>query len=314
MRSEYLLLRFALFDAIAPKTALNLQLGAQSAIALPIQRCNALLDLLPFPGRCLELRNDCPKSRCLIVEEAAEFDVRGVRQLRRGLGSCGRLGKPLGLFRHIAQRLVLGGLPDLELRWIRGPMCPNQPVVVQTIFHEGAARVVELSHGFGQPDRSVPSDDESQRICIIGFEKRGKCARLGGAPKHVEFVQTDQGSPSELASSVFEKCRSAADVGPVDEDSLPISAEEPLGCRCPSHVSDLDQIAEDAGRHPSLSQRSTQVNGGWFQMHRSATAGMLLKAISQLLRLRLFVFRLPDKTSAGLVHPVQQGSIDRKKP
>src|SRR5229473_3381515 len=117
-----------------------------------------------------------------------------------------------------------------------------------------------------------------------------------------------------ISSAVFEKCRSPADVGPVDEDSLPISAEEPLGRRCPSHVSDLDQIAEDAGRHPSLSQRSTQVNGSWFQMHRSATAGMLLKAISQLLRLRLFVFRLPDKTSAGLVHPIQQGSIDRKKP
>src|SRR5450755_2751987 len=180
MWSEYLLLRLALFDAIAPKTALNLQLDAQSAIALPVQRRHALLDLLPFPGRCLELRNDCLKSRCLIVEEAAEFDVRGVRQLRRGLGSYGRLRKPLGLFRHIAQRLVLGGLPDLELRWIRGPMCPNQPVVVQTIFHQGAARVVELSHGFGQPDRSVPSDDESQRICIIGFEKRGKRARLGG--------------------------------------------------------------------------------------------------------------------------------------
>src|SRR6266851_4906758 len=162
MWSEYLLLRFALFDAIAPKTALKLQLDAQSAIALPIQRRNALLDLLPFPGRCLELRNDCPKSRCLIVEEAAEFDVRGVRQLRRGLGS--------------------GGLLDLELRRIRGPMCPNQPVIVQTIFHEGAARLVELSHGFGQPDRSMPSDDESQRICIIGFEKRGKRARLGGAP------------------------------------------------------------------------------------------------------------------------------------
>ena len=42
--------------------------------------------------------------------------------------------------------------------------------------------------------------------------------------------------------------------------------------------------------------------------------GMLLEAISQLLRLGLFVFRLPDKTSAGLVHPVQQGSIERQKP
>jgi hypothetical protein len=48
-------------------------------------------------------------------------------------------------------------------------------------------------------------------------------------------------------------------------------------------------------------------------MHGPATAGMLLETISQLPRYRLFIFRLPDETSAGLIHSVQRGSIDRKK-
>jgi hypothetical protein len=253
VRIEYFLLRFALLDAIAPKTALNLPLIAQTAVTLPIQRRDALLDLPPFPSRLLEFLDDRLEGRCFIVDEAAEFDVRCVRQLRRGLGSCGRFGKLFDLFRHIAQRLVLGGLSDLEPWRIHGTVGPDQAVVVQTVFHEGATRLVELSNGGGQPDGAVPSDDESQRVCIVGSEKRGKSARLGRSPKRVEFVQTDQGSTSELASSLLEKCRSATDVGSVDEDSLPVSAEEPFGRRCPGHVSDLDQIAENTGRHPSLS-------------------------------------------------------------
>jgi hypothetical protein len=39
---------------------------------------------------------------------------------------------------------------------------------------------------------------------------------------------------------------------------------------------------------------------------------MLLEPIRQFPRLRLFIFGPPDKTSAGLIHPVQQGTIDRK--
>src|SRR6266436_7007222 len=47
-------------------------------------------------------------------------------------------------------------------------------------------------------------------------------------------------------------------------------------------------------------------------MHGPTTARMLLEAIPQFPRLRLFILRLPDKTSAGFVHSLQQGSIDRK--
>src|ERR1700730_8644632 len=249
MSVEYFLLRLALLDAIASKTALNLLLLSQATVALPVQRRDPLLDLLPFTRRFLEFFDDGLEGRRSIVEDVAEFSVRCVRQLRCPLRSRGCFGQPFRLIRHIAQRLILDRLSNLELRWICRPVCPDQAIVVQTIFHEGATRLVELSNGVGQPYRPVPSDDKSQRVGIIGSEKRRKSARLRRSPQRVKFVQTHQGRTTELASSILEKCRRATDVGSVDEHGFPVSAKESLGRCCPSYVGDLDQIVENSGGH-----------------------------------------------------------------
>jgi hypothetical protein len=41
---------------------------------------------------------------------------------------------------------------------------------------------------------------------------------------------------------------------------------------------------------------------------------MPLEAIPQFPRLRLFIFRLADKTAASLIHLVEHGTINRKDP
>src|SRR5262249_60922100 len=98
-------------------------------------------------------------------------------------------------------------------------------IIVQAVLHDGPARRVEFVQRYGQPDRSMSSSNEGQRVGVVRFEQQRKHARLRRPLQRIELVQADKRGTAKFTSPFLEQRGRTADIRPIDEDGLAVAAQ-----------------------------------------------------------------------------------------
>src|SRR5262249_26786424 len=137
------------------------------------------------------------------------------------------------------------------------------------------------AQGLREPHRAVAAHDECHRIRILRPEERRERARLRLRPMRVELVQADKRRAAKLTPPFLEDRGRERNLRTIDEDRLPVAAEQPFSRRGPFRIGDLDEIAEHPRRHPALPELAAKILSDGRKMRAGLTGRMLANPVAQ---------------------------------